>query len=51
MARRRVVSLPGQIEGSRLVPNYSGWDGETEAEQAELDEEAQMREHLYQEVD
>jgi endonuclease YncB( thermonuclease family) len=46
-----VVSLPGQISGSELVPNYSGWDGETEAEQAELDEEAKMREHLYQEVE
>jgi endonuclease YncB( thermonuclease family) len=46
-----VVSLPGQIEGSELVPNYSGWDGETEAEQAELDEEQRMREHLYQEVE
>jgi endonuclease YncB( thermonuclease family) len=45
-----VVSLPGQIEGSQLVPNYSGWDGETEAEQAELDEEQRMREHLYEEV-
>ena len=46
-----VVSLPGQISGSRLVPNYSGWDAEAEAEQAELDEEAKMREHLYQEVE
>ena len=46
-----VVSLPGQIEGSRLVPNFSGWDAEAEAEQAELDEEAKMREHLYQEVE
>ena len=45
-----VVSLPGQISGSELVPNYSGWDGETEAEQAELDEEQRLREHLYEEV-
>jgi hypothetical protein len=46
-----VVSLPGQISGSKLVPNYSGWDGETEAEQLELDEEQRLREHLYQEVE
>jgi endonuclease YncB( thermonuclease family) len=46
-----VVTLPGQVSGSKLVPNYSGWDAEAEAEQAELDEEAQMRGHLYQEVE
>jgi endonuclease YncB( thermonuclease family) len=46
-----VVTLPGQISGSELVPNYSGWDGEAPAEQAEMDEEKQMREHLYQEVE
>jgi endonuclease YncB( thermonuclease family) len=46
-----VVSLPGQVSGSQLVPNYSGWDAEAEAEQAELDEEQRMREHLYQEVE
>lgn len=46
-----VVSLPGQISGPELVPDYSGWDGEAPAEQAELDEEQHMREHLYQEVD
>lgn len=46
-----VISLPGSISGSELVPNYSGWDAEATAEQAELDEEERLREHLYQEVE
>lgn len=34
-----VITLPGQIEGSRLVPNYSGWDTEGAADKAEQDAE------------
>ncbi len=32
-----VITLPGQIKGSRLVPNYSGWDTEGAAENAEIE--------------
>ncbi|MFC1654261.1 thermonuclease family protein, partial [Myxococcota bacterium] len=46
-----VITLPGSISGSELVPNYSGWDAEATVEQAELDEEQRMQEHLYQEVE
>jgi len=30
-----IIKTPGQIVLSRAVPNYSGWDTEGEAEEAE----------------
>jgi len=44
-----VINLPGQVVGSKLVPNYSGWDTEGEAEKAEIEAERIERERQLKE--